>query len=56
MRIIRLQVDTEIQDKKGDKRSDLELVAAMNGGDAVAFEVLIRKWWKPSKRKLTRPV
>ncbi len=44
MRIIRLQVDTEIQDRKGDERSDLELVAAMNGGDAVAFEVLYLRY------------
>ncbi len=44
MRIIRLQVDTEIQDRKGDKRSDLELVAAMNGGDAIAFEVLYLRY------------
>ena len=40
MRIIRLQVDTQIQDSENDGRSDLELVAAMNGGDAAAFEVL----------------
>src|SRR5882724_2262459 len=44
MRIIGPQVDTEIQDRKGDERSDLELVAAMNGGDAVAFEVLYLRY------------
>src|SRR6266481_7130548 len=44
MRIIGPQVDTEIQDRKGDERSDLELVAAMNGGDTVAFEVLYLRY------------
>jgi len=44
VRIISLQVDTEIQDRKGDERSDLELVAAINGGDAAAFEVLYLRY------------
>ena len=39
-----MQVDAQIHDKQTGTPSDLELIAAMNGGDAVAFEVLYLRY------------
>jgi hypothetical protein len=37
-------VDGQIQNGKSDQHSDLDLVAAINSGDVVAFEVLYLRY------------
>jgi RNA polymerase sigma-70 factor (ECF subfamily) len=44
VRIIPVPVDAQIQDKESDSRSDLELVAAANGGDSAAFGILYLRY------------
>jgi len=41
---IAVQLDAQLHEKESDRRSDLQLVAAVNGGDAAAFEVLYLRY------------